>query len=479
MILKGNQRAGGDDLASHLMNLYDNDAMELAEIRGTVAQDLHGAFAEFEALATGTRCKQPLYSLSINPSQPMSREHYAAAIDRIEAKLGLTNQPRAVVYHIKEGRPHCHVVWSRIDPEKLRAVQLSHDRQKLRSVAQELAQEFGHELPSGLKKERGAARYDLADAALDRVAKSQAELSGLDAEKRRAEITAAYQETSTAQSFIDALWTRGYQLARGDKRGFVVVDRAGNVHSLARQVQGARTKEIAARLAPLTPENLPTVAETRARIRQEIEEDALDANQKPRAKRSADELRSRQAHRRAQLAAERQALELRQREERMQLHIAQKQEAGKPFARAASAVFGLFGKMPVLRSVIAPLAKNPNLNTAERHRLQNEALERRYEREARNLDRRDQALSRTERRELASLTRDQKRVAQFEAKRDERTRQKYREFAENRDEITRRAGQTDSAPDDSRKEAPARDLPEDRPAQRPNRPRGPGYGWER
>ncbi len=57
MILKGNQRAGADDLASHLMNLYDNDAVELAETRGTVAQDLHGAFAEFEAMASGTRAR--------------------------------------------------------------------------------------------------------------------------------------------------------------------------------------------------------------------------------------------------------------------------------------------------------------------------------------------------------------------------------------------------------------------------------------
>jgi hypothetical protein len=73
VILKGNQRAGGDDLASHLMNLYDNDDMKLAEIRGTLAQDLHGALAEFEVHTAGTRYRQPLYSLSINPSEPMTR----------------------------------------------------------------------------------------------------------------------------------------------------------------------------------------------------------------------------------------------------------------------------------------------------------------------------------------------------------------------------------------------------------------------
>ena len=34
-------------------------------------------------------------------------------IARTEQALGLADQPRAVVFHVKEGREHCHVVWSR------------------------------------------------------------------------------------------------------------------------------------------------------------------------------------------------------------------------------------------------------------------------------------------------------------------------------------------------------------------------------
>jgi hypothetical protein len=52
------------------------------------------------------------------------------------------------------------------------------------------------------------------------------------------------------------------------------------------------------------------------------------------------------------LTAERRALELKQRQERMALHAAQKREKDQPFARAASAVFALIGKAPVLRSVL-------------------------------------------------------------------------------------------------------------------------------
>ena len=47
-----------------------------------------------------------------------------------------------------------HAVWSRIvvDQEKIKAVQMSHDRLKLRTVAREFAREKGLELPDGLKK---------------------------------------------------------------------------------------------------------------------------------------------------------------------------------------------------------------------------------------------------------------------------------------------------------------------------------------
>ena len=46
MILKGAQRAGGAQLASHLMNARDNDHVRVGELRGFTSDDLHGAFKE-------------------------------------------------------------------------------------------------------------------------------------------------------------------------------------------------------------------------------------------------------------------------------------------------------------------------------------------------------------------------------------------------------------------------------------------------
>jgi len=480
MILKGNQRAFGDDLASHLLNLYENDDAQLVEIRGSASRELHGAFAEFEAIATGTRCKEPLYSLSINPSEPMSRDQYFTAIDRIEKKLNLDDQPRAVVFHVKNGREHCHVVWSRIDVQKMKAVQLSHDRQKLRSVARELAQEFDHQLPSGLAKNRGAERYGDGPPTAGATEWGQAEQSGLKADDRRADITAAYRGSSSAQSFADALEERGYFLARGDKRGFVVLDKAGQVHSLPRQIDGARTKDIREKLAPLTPEKLPSVKEVRRRLDDELDDDALDEKIELALKRAPEDLKKRQVDRRLALQAQQQKLELAQRQERMALHVAQKKERDRPFARAARLVLGVINRVPVLRTVLTPLMKKPMLKIEEQHRIENEALDRRYAREMGEVDAKGKAFDRVELRENKTLARDQRRIKKAEARVEERRthktqgmrdagreitgrKDKLEEFKENGSALTQRQKEVKR-----RLEETERRAPENR-----KRPRGP------
>ena len=104
MIPKGNQRGGGQQLATHLLNAFDNERIEVADMRGAVAPDLHGAFAEWQAQSKATNARKYLYSMSVNPDhrqRDFSREDYLEFIDRAEKKLGLQNQPRAIVFHEK------------------------------------------------------------------------------------------------------------------------------------------------------------------------------------------------------------------------------------------------------------------------------------------------------------------------------------------------------------------------------------------
>ena len=104
MILVGNQRGGARDLARHLL-MNENERVTVHDIRGFASDDLLSAFQESYAISRGTKCKQHLYSLSLNPPQDAdaSVEDFENAIERAEKALGLEGQPRVVIFHEKLG----------------------------------------------------------------------------------------------------------------------------------------------------------------------------------------------------------------------------------------------------------------------------------------------------------------------------------------------------------------------------------------
>lgn len=128
MILKGDERGNSKQLAVHLLNDRDNEHVEVHEVRGFVSEDVTGAFKESYAISQGTKCRNHLFSLSLNPPQneDVSIEAFETTINRVEEKIGLSGQPRAIVFHEKQGRRHAHCVWSRIDADTMTARNLSH-----------------------------------------------------------------------------------------------------------------------------------------------------------------------------------------------------------------------------------------------------------------------------------------------------------------------------------------------------------------
>jgi hypothetical protein len=281
MILKGNQRGGGQQLAAHLLNSFDNERVEVADVRGSVAQDLSGAFAEWAAEARGTKCSKNLYSLSLNPDQAqghLNREQYLDLLERTERSLKLVGQPRAVVFHEKRDkdgvlREHCHAIWSRIDTEHMKAVQISHDRLKLRTVAREFARDYGLELPDGMKPANKKDRFNDRAKQENLGEKQQQERTGIDKAGRMEEIAACWTTTKTGAEFVRAMEDKGYYLARGDQRTYVVIDLYGEIHSLSRQIGGvAKKKELMDRLSGHPPDKQPNVESARAYARQKLQE---------------------------------------------------------------------------------------------------------------------------------------------------------------------------------------------------------------
>ena len=101
MIIKASQRGGYRNLANHLTNTQDNDHVTLYETRGMVGNSLHAALAEIDAVSQGTRCRQPMFSVSFNPPEyaDVTHEQFEQAFDKLESKLGLEDQPRQALRH--------------------------------------------------------------------------------------------------------------------------------------------------------------------------------------------------------------------------------------------------------------------------------------------------------------------------------------------------------------------------------------------
>ncbi|MFV2051711.1 relaxase/mobilization nuclease domain-containing protein [Aliiroseovarius sp. YM-037] len=153
MIIKAKERGDAPQLAQYLLAERDNDHVGLYEVRGFASDGLVAAFEEAEAIASGTRCQNHLFSISLNPpeGQQVSTEAFEQAITQVEQKMGLENQPRAIVFHEKNGCRHAHAVWSRIDHERMRAINLPHYKMKLRDVSRQLFMEHGWDMPRGLQ----------------------------------------------------------------------------------------------------------------------------------------------------------------------------------------------------------------------------------------------------------------------------------------------------------------------------------------
>lgn len=435
MIPFASQRGGGQDLATHLLNDYNNDMTEVVHMRGSIARDLHGAFKEWELQADAlTRCRKYLYSLSINPDPeqgPLSREQYMDYIRRTEDALGLSAQPRAIVFHVKHGREHCHVVWSRIDADREKAVHLAYNHDKLMRVTREFARDNHLRLPSGYGKSRETGQISLYEQELSRQ-------TGLARADHVEQVTQAWQQSDDARAFVQALASRGYILGTG-KRPYVLVDLYGGMHALAKLIDDKRIRTADLRDflgGEYPPESLPSVEEAQrlaADHRKLIERSTsrnLRADQRAQLKHAQEHRRQAVERERTALADRdrimREAVRLRQSDERRHMRDARNErrnavraerQRNRPTGLAAflgrvTGISHLQEKLHRYRDrqeTRAYLERRRQLH--ERHQTEQKELQLRLSIQARGVERRSAALDRIEHRELAAFERDNQRAS--------------------------------------------------------------------
>ena len=223
---------------------------------------------KFSRATAAARAENYFYQANVNPRD---HEHLTPA-QRHEAKelllenLGLTGQPHFVVEHEKAGRVHFHVIAFRIDMERGRAISDSLTAQIHERTSRELEIRFDLERGKSIlvpdrdfeRPERGAKKYEIFRGAE----------SGIDPETVKADARLAWERADSGVAFKAALEASGdYVLARGDRRDFVIIDRTGGDHSLARRL-GEKAKTVRERMADLDPASLPDAERAKAMQRE-------------------------------------------------------------------------------------------------------------------------------------------------------------------------------------------------------------------
>lgn len=318
MILVGSQRGGGKNLALHLMKV-ENDHVQIHQMRGFASDDLQSAFQESYAMSRATRCKQHLFSLSLNPppEAETSPQLFEETADKVEERLGLKGQPRAIVLHTKNGRTHAHAVWCRIDTDNMKAVQLSFTKRKMQDLSRDLYRDHGWPMPRGFERTefRDPRNYSLAEW-------QQAKRAEQDPAKLKAMFQDTWAMSDSKPAFEHALRERGFHLARGDRRGHVAVDYKGEVYPISRWT-GVKAKDVRARLGDIAA--LPSVDQatqdakevitTRLEElqRQQMEQERVKAEQLARQK--EQQARAHREHR-AKLETQHKAKQAQERAER-------------------------------------------------------------------------------------------------------------------------------------------------------------------
>lgn len=363
MLMEANERGNGKQLARHLLNIEDNEHVDVHEVRGFVSDDVTGAFKEAQACASGTHCKNYLFSVSFNPppDKDVPISVFEDAIDRVEQRTGLSGQPRVVVFHEKNGRRHAHCVWSRIDAETMTAKNLSHYKLKTMDISREIFLEQDWKMPAGLTKSqnRDPRNFSLAEW-------QHCKRMGKDARDVKTTIQDAWAISDSAATFGHALRERGFTLAKGDRRGFVAVTHEGEVLSVAR-FANKKAKDVRAKLGE--PEKLPSVDEAKVQIARDM---------RGAFARHAHEAKTQHAEEMRRFEEQRQHVTAHHRAERENLKKGQQErferEARERSARLNSGLKGLWQRVSGQRGKIEKQNEREAYEAVLRDRAQTDAL---------------------------------------------------------------------------------------------------------
>jgi AAA domain/Relaxase/Mobilisation nuclease domain len=263
MICKGKLYKSGASTAAYMTREKDGERVEVGQVRGFASEDIFEALSSVDVMAKATRGEKPVFHTSVRlpDGEQLTPEQWEYAADRVETKLGLSGQPRAIAFHIdtETGDRHMHVAWSRIDEETMTLREVPFYKMRLNEVSRELERELGL---TQVRSERAGKTWAPTDEEAD-----QGRRLGNDVDAIHETIRDCWDRSDNGRSFQVALEFEGLRLARGDRRDFILIDGEGGLHALSKRILGVSAAEIRDRCNDINRTSLPTVEQARAEQR--------------------------------------------------------------------------------------------------------------------------------------------------------------------------------------------------------------------
>jgi len=229
------------------LNLRIDDPDQAWRIMAHTAVNQDALKMEAGIKTSGRKLENPVlaYSLSWSPDEnPTPEQMKEAAYQTLEI-LGAADHQAMIIAHNDEPHPHVHILVNRVHPETGKALKESYTKLKLSEWAEQY------------EREQGKIRCN------KRVQNNRKRGNGEFVKYQDPVIQRAWSQSDNGKSFAHALKQDGHILARGDRRGFVIVDPQGKVINPVRKIEGAKAKDIKAKLSDLDPQKLPSVDEAR------------------------------------------------------------------------------------------------------------------------------------------------------------------------------------------------------------------------
>ncbi len=263
MIIKANRHNNGTKLASYMMagSFQKEEYAEFFQLKNFgEAETIFEAFHDAEIMAEGTKAENALFHVQVRlPEQDwLSPEKWEHVADRIEQRLGLEGQGRAITFHVnsRTNERHMHIGWSLIDTETMKAIALPYFKFRVKALSRELEQEL--ELTPVTNERQGPIKY-----AATKKEQQQAQRLGVDKEQIRLTIRTAWDRSDCGRSFDAALADQGLILVTGERRDFVVIDHAGGIHALGKKLLDVSAHQVREKLSDLDKNHMPSVTQAR------------------------------------------------------------------------------------------------------------------------------------------------------------------------------------------------------------------------